>query len=374
MRLVHDELHVEVDVRTPRAFTALLNGGRGLARGYAEGRWDTDDLVSLIRICSRRMRPLDELRRRIAPLQRGLPHNTRIAARRNARAHYDLGNAMFELFLDDSLTYSAAIFDRPGISLEQAQFEKLDRACRRIGLRADHSLLEIGTGWGSLAMHAAAHYGCEVTTTTLATEQHALASRLARERGLDIDFLMSDYRELCGSYDRLISLEMVEAVGWRHLDEYFSCCSHLLRQDGAMTLQAILLEDRLYEGEKRARTFANTVVFPGGCLPSMAVIQDSVSRVTDFEVAEVEDMTASYAETLSRWRRSFLAGRDQVRSLGYDEEFIRTWDFYLAFSEAGFRERRLRCAQIVLAKPEWEAPSALEEAARWQIQEESRAA
>ena len=247
------------------------------------------------------------------------------------------------------------------MTLEQAQTEKLDRACRRVGLRPEHRVVEIGTGWGSFALHAATRYGCSVLTTTLAREQYALASERVRAAGLEdrVTVVMRDYRALRGQFDRLVSIEMIEAVGWRHFDDYFGACARLLAPDGAMLLQAILIDDRWFEGEKRMRGFANTLIFPGGCLPSVSSITRSLARVTDLRVAGFEDITPHYAETLRQWRQRFLARRQEVLALGYSEAFARLWEIYLAFSEGGFRERRLRDAQIVLAKPEWQGERAL---------------
>ena len=361
-------LRATVTVHSRRVWPSLLTGSVGLGRSYAAGWWDTEDLVALTRICARSFGPLDSVRRRIWPLllpfQAGvasLSRNGPVRARRNAAAHYDLGNDLYRLFLDESLTYSSAIFLRPGMSLEQAQEEKLDRACRRIGLRAEHRVLEVGTGWGSFALHAASRYGSSVLTTTLAAEQHQLASERVAAAGLTdrIQVVMQDYRALRGQFDRLVSIEMIEAVGWRHFDDYFGSCSRLLAPDGAMLLQAILIDDRWFEAEKRMRGFANTLIFPGGCLPSVASIGRSVARVTDMRIAGFEDITPHYAETLRQWRQRFVARREDARSEGYDEGFLRLWELYLAFSEGGFRERRLRDAQIVLAKPEWRGERAL---------------
>jgi cyclopropane-fatty-acyl-phospholipid synthase len=381
-----DGLRASVTVHSPQVWPALLSGSVGLGRSYAAGWWDTDDLVALTRICARSFGPLDRVRRRIWPLllpfQAGiasLSRNGPVRARRNAAAHYDLGNDLYRLFLDESMTYSSAVFLRPDMTLEQAQEEKLDRACRRIGLRAEHRVVEIGTGWGSFALHAATRYGSSVLTTTLAAEQHALASERVRAAGLQdrVSVVMRDYRGLRGQFDRLVSIEMIEAVGWRHFDEYFESCSRLLAADGAMLLQAILIDDRWFEGEKRMRGFANTLIFPGGCLPSVASIARSVARVTDMRVAGLEDITPHYAETLRQWRHRFLARREEARALGYDEEFLRLWELYLAFSEGGFRERRLRDAQIVLAKPAWRGERALlagPEPRRDEVDERGRAA
>lgn len=353
-------LRAHVTINSPRAWPSFLRGSLGMGQSYAEGHWDTDDLVALVRICARSIGPLDRARGRLWPLllplhagADSLRRTGALKARRNAAAHYDLGNDLFRLFLDPTLTYSSGIFPRAGAGLEEAQVEKLDRACQVLGLRPHHRVAEIGTGWGSLALHAASRYGCSVLTTTLAAEQHALAAQRVREAGLDerVSVVMQDYRSLRGRFDRLVSIEMIEAVGWRHLDDYFRACSRLLEQDGSMLLQAILIDDRLYEGEKRMRSFANTVVFPGGCLPSVASITASLARASDMRLADHEDITPHYSETLRRWRERFVANREAARRLGYGEDFLRMWELYLAYSEAGFRERRLRVAQMVLAKP-----------------------
>ncbi len=355
-------LRAAVTVNSPHAWPALLSGGLGLGRGYGAGWWDCDDLPALIALCARSIGRLDTARRRLWPLLvpihagfDSLRRNTPSRARDNAAAHYDLGNDLYRLFLDESLTYSSAIFLRPEMTLEEAQEEKLDRACRRAGLRAGQRVLEIGTGWGSFALHAGSRYGASVLTTTVAAEQYELASERVRAAGLGdrVSVVKKDYRALSGRFDRIVSLEMIEAVGWRHFDEYFAACSRLLEDDGAMLLQSIVIDDRLFEGEKRMRSFANTVVFPGGTLPSMTSITDSLARVTDMRLAGLEDITPHYAETLRCWRHRFLGREAEVAARGYDERFRRTWDFYLAFSEAGFRERRLRVGQFVLAKPGW---------------------
>lgn len=361
-------LRATLTVHDDRTWAALLSGGLGLGRSYGAGWWECDDVVALIRICARSLGPLDNARRVLWPLlvpfqasAASLGRNLPARARRNAAAHYDLGNDLYRLFLDESLTYSSAIFLRPEMTLAEAQEEKLDRACRRIGLRPGHRLAEIGGGWGSLALHAGGRYGASVVTTTLAAEQHALARERVTAAGLQdrVSVELRDYRSLNGPYDRLVSIEMVEAVGWRHFDEYFGTCSRLLARDGAMLLQTILIDDRLFEGEKRMRSFANTEIFPGGALPSLAAITRSLARVTDLRVAGLEDITPHYAETLRRWRQALLDRLDDARALGYDDEFLRRWEFYLAFSEAGFRERRLRDVQIVLAKPGWRGERAL---------------
>ena len=357
------ELRASVTINSPRRFWRSLAGGLsiGLAESYAEGHWDSDDLVALVRIFAPEMARLDRPRALIAPLVRAssrAPQNTREASRRHIAAHYDLGNELFSLFLDESMTYSAAVFDPPHIDLHAAQREKLDRACRKLQLNEDDHLLEIGTGWGSMALHAAGRYGCRVTTTTLSREQHAYATQRVRENGLDdrVEVLLDDYRELRGSYSKLVSVEMIEAVGWQYLDEYFRVCSRLLEDDGAMLLQAIVFADDLaFEAEKSACSFANTLVFPGGCLPSVEAIGRSLAAATDMRQLGLEDITADYARTLRAWRSRFRARAADAEALGYDERFRRLWDFYLAWSEGGFAQRRILDVQMLLAKPGYPA-------------------
>jgi cyclopropane-fatty-acyl-phospholipid synthase len=268
-------------------------------------------------------------------------------------AHYDLGDDLFRLFLDPSMTYSCAVFGAPGESLAAAQERKLDLVCRRLDLRADDHLLEIGSGWGSLAVHAASRYGCRVTTTTISKRQHAAATARVRAAGLAgrVEVLARDYRDLRGRYDKLASIEMIEAVGWQYFDLFFSRCSQLLRPEGRMLLQAIVIDDGAYEVEKASRTFANELIFPSGCLPSLRVIGDCTHRVTDMRPDGVHDITRHYPETLRRWRERFLAAAPEAERLGYDRRFRRLWELYLAYCEAGFRERRIRAVQVSLAKP-----------------------
>jgi cyclopropane-fatty-acyl-phospholipid synthase len=354
------DLRATVEVTDPRAWTWTLRGSTGWGEGYVDDLWDCDDLVALTRIAARNLAPLDRWRRRthpvVRPLQRAVslvPRNTRVGARRNISAHYDLGNPLFEAFLDPRLVYSCAVFDEEEQSLEDAQLAKLERACAWIDLGADDHLLEIGTGWGALAVHAATTRGCRVTTTTISREQHAYATDLVRELGLDdrVDVLLVDYRDLGGRFDKLISIEMIEAVGWQYFDEYFATCARLLEPHGAMFLQAIVIEDDCYEAEKASRSFSNKHVFPGGCLPSERLIAELTDERTDMRLARLDDITSSYATTLAIWRGRFADAWPTLKTLGYDKRFRRLWDFYLASSEAGFRERRIRDLEFLLAKP-----------------------
>ena len=355
-------LHARIEIRDPAFYPALLRGGAGAGRAYMDGAWDCEDLVALVRIAARAMPALDRWRERLLPLtapwQRTawrLRGNSRARAAARIAAHYDLGNALFAHFLDETMLYSSAIFERPEMTLHEAQVAKLERICRRLRLRPGQRLLEIGTGWGGLALHAAARHGVHVTTATISREQHAYASAAVRAAGLEdrVTVLLQDYRDLRGRYDKLVSVEMVEAVGWEHLDAYFAACAALLEDDGAMLLQAIVHPHRVFRLEKASSGFINAFVFPGGTLPSLLAIERALARATDLRSVALDDITPHYARTLQCWRERFRAAWPELRALGYDARFRRMWDLYLAYCEAGFRERRIADVQLLLAKPAW---------------------
>jgi cyclopropane-fatty-acyl-phospholipid synthase len=355
------DLHATVRINDPAAWRGPLHGSVGLGEAYVDGLWETDDLVALIQIGARSL--AGQYRGVTAAISKGrsglhrlrglVPENTRGNARVNISAHYDLGNDLFAAFLDPTMMYSCAYFPREGADLEEAQLAKLDRICERLQLGPDNHLLEIGTGWGGMAIHAAGTTGCRVTTTTISRAQHELATERVRAAGLGdrITVLLEDYRDLEGTFDRLVSVEMIEAVGWQYFDDYFRACDRLLADDGLFLLQAITVDDRLYELEKASRTFANTHIFPGGCLPSLKRIADSVGTVTEMREIWLDDITAHYPPTLAMWRERFFSAWDKLRAHGYDERFRRLWDFYLSSSEAGFRERRISDVQVLFAKP-----------------------
>ncbi len=354
------DLSATVKIHSPRFYRAMLGGSVGLGEAYRDGGWDCDDLVALVRIAARNMAPLDRWRRRLhpllAPLQRTLwrvPLNSPRRARRHISAHYDLGNDLFALYLDESMMYSAAVFPHPEATLAEAQENRLERICRALELGPEDHLLEIGTGWGALAAYAASNYGCRVTTTTISREQREGALRRIKDAGVEdrVMVLLDDYRDLRGRYSKLVSLEMIEAVGWQYFETFFRRCAELLEPDGLFFLQAIVIDDRLYEVEKAARSFSNTLIFPGGCLPSVEVIEHCIARETDMSMVWLEEIGAHYARTLELWRERFIANTDLAAELGYDEPFRRLWTLWLAMSEAGFRERRLRDVQVLFAKP-----------------------
>ena len=354
------DLAATVEIRSPGFYRAMLGGSVGLGEAYRDGAWDCDDLVALARIAARNLAPLDRWRRRLhpvlAPLQRTVwrvPRNSRRAARRRISAHYDLGNDLFALYLDESMMYSAAVFPDPEAGLAEAQQHRLERICQALELGPDDHLLEIGTGWGAMAAYAASNYGCRVTTTTISQEQREGALRRIQDAGVEdrVTVLLDDYRDLRGRFTKLVSLEMIEAVGWQYFETFFRRCSELLEPDGLFFLQAIVIDDRLYEVEKAARSFSNTLIFPGGCLPSVEVIEHCIAHETDMTMVWLEEIGAHYARTLELWRERFIANTDLAAELGYDEAFRRLWTLWLAMSEAGFRERRLRDVQVLFAKP-----------------------
>jgi cyclopropane-fatty-acyl-phospholipid synthase len=353
-----------IDLHSPQFWPMLMRGSRGLAESYAQGMWESPDLVAVIRLAARNAVLIDRVRALTVPVWapsqriRGLlKRSTRRRNRRDIAAHYDLGNDLFVRMLDRTMMYSCALFEHDGMTLEEASIAKLERICDRLALGPDDRVLEIGAGWGGFAIHAAGTRGCHVTTTTISREQHDYAVERVRRAGLEdrVTVLMRDYRDLRGRYDKLVSIEMIEAVGWQRIGAFFARCSDLLTPHGAMLLQAITIDDRAYEVEKAAKSFINTYIFPGGCLPSMEVIARNVARRTDLQTVGLEDITPSYVETLRRWRDNFAAASDELESMGYDERFQRLWTLYLAYCEAGFAERRICDVQLLLAKPLWSA-------------------
>lgn len=341
---------------------AALGGNLGFAESYLRGEWRADDLPAVLRFFARHVArdggdgwSSSRLAGILARLVHATRANTRSGSRRNIREHYDLGNDFYALFLDDTMTYSCAYFERPDATLREASLAKLELVCRKAGLAPGMHVLEIGTGWGSFALHAARHHGCRVTTTTISEAQRAEATRRVRAAGLAdrIRILGADYRDLTGRYDRLVSLEMVEAVGAERLGTYFRKCADLLAPDGAMVLQAITLPDRDWDAYRRSPDFIQRHVFPGSCVPSPGALTRAIAARTDLRLVDVQSLGPHYAETLRRWRAAFLARRDEARAQGRTERFLRLWDFYLAYCEAGFAEGYVDDLQLLLAKPAW---------------------
>lgn len=340
----------------------LFGGSLGAGEAYMLGRWSSHNLVNVIRLMAINIDFLNQLdgsrilsTRLADKLFHRLRRNTPLQAKRNISAHYDLSNKFFSLFLDETLMYSSAVFQKPETTLEEAARYKLDLICQKLQLCADDHLLEIGTGWGGLAVHAAKYYGCRVTTTTISRQQYEYARERIKREGLEhkIDLLFSDYRALEGRYDKLVSVEMIEAVGQEYYQTYFSTCSHLLKDDGLMLLQAITLPDQRYQQALESVDFIQRYIFPGGSLPSHRVITEALGRYTDMQMVGFEEIGEDYARTLRHWRERFLEQHASVKALGFDDEFIRLWEFYLCYSEGGFRERAIGTAQFVFAKPHW---------------------
>ena len=356
-----DTLHARLRVHDPAFYRmTALNGSVGAGEAFMEGLWDCDDLVTLVRVLVRNRDHLDAMETGLARLGgvamkalHALSRNTHNGSRRNIAAHYDLGNDLFKLFLDENLMYSSALYERESDSLETASTRKLDRICRKLALTANDHVVEIGTGWGGFAIHAAKHYGCRVTTTTISKEQHALATERVAAAGLGdrIELLLEDYRELGGRYDRLVSIEMIEAIGHQYLDTYFSKVGHLLKPDGAALIQAITIEDHRYAQALRSVDFIKRHVFPGSFIPSINAMQGAITRSSDLKLFNLEDIGPSYALTLKAWRERFLARRGEALALGYPERFARMWEFYLAYCEGGFRERSIGVVQMLLTRP-----------------------
>ena len=354
-------LRATVTIHDPNASRLLaLRGSVGVGEGYMAGEWSCDDLPSLVRIFVLNQDALLGLEKGLARLMVALfrllnvrRDNTRRGSRANIAAHYDLGNKFYRLFLDDTLMYSAAVFPTADTALRDASIAKNDRICRKLELKPEDHLLEIGSGWGGFALHAAQNYGCHVTTTTISREQYQLARERVREAGLEdrVTVLCEDYRDLGGHYDKLVSIEMIEAVGERHLDPYFRTCAERLKPHGMMLLQAITVADQKYEQYRNEVDFIRQYIFPGGFLPSLTAIAEILGRATDLRVFHLEDIGAHYATTLRHWRERFLANLDQVRALGFPDTFIRMWEYYLCYCEGGFRERAIGTVQLLLTKP-----------------------
>ena len=356
------EIHVTLDIKNTQFYGEVVFGGSiGAGEAYMQGYFECSNLTDLIRLMARNQSLLDNLEqglaRLTAPIQKWLHFinkNTQLGSRRNIAAHYDLGNDFFEMMLDPTMMYSSAVFQSPDQTLEEASYTKLDMICKKLALtKADH-VLEIGTGWGGFAIYAAKHYGCRVTTTTISQQQYLLASARIEAEGLSdqIEILLSDYRELKGTYDKLVSIEMIEAVGHQFYDTYFGKCSQLLKPNGLILLQAITISDQRYESATKSVDFIQRYIFPGSCIPSVTAMLNSITKSTDMRLFNLEDIGPHYATTLARWRQNFFKHIDEIRALGYPETFIRMWDFYLCYCEGGFEERALGDVHLLLIKPE----------------------
>jgi cyclopropane-fatty-acyl-phospholipid synthase len=357
------ELTATVTIRHPGSYRRVLfSGSRGLGEAYVAGWWEADDLTVFLRLLVRNLPRLErhfrswtKLAGPFYDLIKWPFRNTLQGSRANIYAHYDLGNDFYALFLDETMTYSCGIFEGEDSTLEEASVAKYDRICQKLALQPGDHVLEIGSGWGGFALHAASRCGCRVTTTTISPAQLTLARKRVQAAGLEdrITLLLQDYRHVQGSYDKLVSIEMIEAVGFEYLDDFFRVCSERLKEDGLMCLQAITIADQVFDRYRRSLDFIRSHVFPGSCLTSVAAMTASLARATDLRLIHLEDITPHYVKTLKLWRENFRARLDQVRALGYPESFLRLWEFYLCYCEAGFAERYTGDVQVLLAKPRY---------------------
>ncbi len=350
-----------IRIHDPRFYTRIALGGTiGAAEAYMDRFWSTDDLTTVIRILIQNQSVFEEMEKGWARLSalfhriyHSLHRNTLQGSQANIIAHYDLGNDFYALFLDENMTYSCGIFEQEQSSLAEASLAKYRRICQKLRLTRKDHILEIGTGWGSFAIFAAKNYGCRVTTTTISPEQYKLASQRIRQEGLTdkITLLCRDYRKLEGCYKKLVSIEMIEAVGHQYLDTFFAACNRLLCEDGTMVLQAITIRDHLYEQHKHSADFIKRHIFPGGCIHSIAAMTSSIAHTTDLILFHLEDITPHYVKTLQEWRKGFFSNIGKVRAMKFSETFIRMWEYYLCYCEAGFTERYIGNVQMILTKP-----------------------
>ncbi len=356
-----DDLYAELVVHDPGCFVDIMTAGSiGAAESYMTGDWSTPDLTMLIRVMVRNRDILDQMEGGIAAISRPLlklfhrlNQNNEKGSRRNIAAHYDLGNDLFQLFLDPTMMYSSGIFPQKNATMHDASTTKLRRICEKLQLNENDHLLEVGTGWGGLAIFAAKNYGCQVTTTTISEQQYQLAKSRVAEAGLEhkITLLKEDYRNLSGTYDKLVSIEMIEAVGWQFYQTFFEKCSSLLKPSGVMLIQAITIEDQRYEQAKRNVDFIQRYIFPGSCIPSIQALITASMHGSNMRLVQLEDFAEHYASTLHAWKKQFNHNLPKVKELGYSEEFQRMWNFYLSYCEGGFKERSIGVAHMLFAKP-----------------------
>ena len=354
-------LQADVTVHHSQFYSRILFGGSmGAAEAYMERLWSTDDLTVVMRILALNHKAFADMEKGLARLTAPIykfyhfvRKNTKGGSRKNILAHYDLGNDFYKLFLDETMTYSCGIFERENSTLREASEAKYDRICRKLNLTTDDQVLEIGTGWGGFAVHAAGNYGVHVTTATISDEQYQFAQNRIKAAGLEdrITLLKKDYRDLSGKFDKLVSIEMIEAVGHHFYATFFQTCSRLLKDDGMMALQAITIGDQIFNRHRRSVDFIKRYIFPGSGLPSSAVMTDSVARNTDMRLLGLEDIGLHYATTLDRWRKNFFARLEEVRAQGFSDTFIRMWEYYLCYCEGAFLERAISDVQILFAKP-----------------------
>lgn len=354
------ELQVNVQVHSQEFYVMTGSGGAmGIAEAYILGYWTSDDVVMLMRIILKNRSILlslnDGFAKILSPINKLIHRsrqNTLKGSKENILAHYDLSNDFYKLWLDPTMTYSCAYFKDTNTTLEDASIEKLDRMCRKLKLSEKDNILEVGTGWGSFSIHAAKNYGCSITTTTISDAQYEYAKARVLEERLEskINVINKDYRKLDGQYDKIVSIEMIEAVGYEYISEYFRKLSSLLKPDGLMALQGITYNDQNFDTYKDSVDFIKKYIFPGSCLISISQIIDVIKNKTDLSMIDMEDITRHYAETLNRWRKNFMSVLPEVKEMGYSKAFINMWEFYFLYCEAGFLERNIGDVQMVFAK------------------------
>ncbi len=355
------QLCATIRVHDARFYSEVAFGGTiGAGEAFMLGYWSCDDLTKVVQILLRNRPVMESMESGTALLTRPIQkffhwvnRNTRKGSHRNISAHYDLGNEFFALWLDQRMMYSSAVFERPEMTLDEASHAKLDRICRKLQLTESDEVIEIGTGWGGFAIHAAKYFGCRVTTTTISRRQYEYACAQVKKNGLGnrVTLLLDDYRDLQGSFDKLVSIEMVEAVGHRYHGTFFRKCADLLKPDGLMLLQSITIADQRYDQARKSVDFIQRYIFPGGCLPSVTAILETLTRETDMRVMHVEDFGTSYAKTLAHWRERLFKVIDDVRHLGYSDEFIRLWHYYLSYCEGAFLERATGVVHMLVSRP-----------------------
>ena len=352
-----------ITIHDPKVYSRILWGGSiGAGEAYVEGLWSSDNLVDVIRLFSRNLAALEKHEQRfgfllniINMVKHRLNRNSKAGSRTNIAAHYDLSNEMYRFFLDEAMQYSSGIFPHETTTLAEAQQYKLKTICEALNLTEDDQLLEIGTGWGGLACYAAKNYGCHVTTTTISDAQFDLAQQRINDENLShkITLLKKDYRDLTGQYSKIVSIEMIEAVGHKFMPTYFEMLDKLLMPGGKSFIQAITMNDQRYDSYVNNVDFIQRNIFPGGHLPSVSVICDLLKNNTNMYMKQLSDYRIDYAKTLSVWRASFLDNRESIQSLGFNDDFIRLWEYYFSYCEGGFRESAIGLAHIELIKNEY---------------------
>ncbi|MFT5286080.1 MAG: cyclopropane-fatty-acyl-phospholipid synthase [Planctomycetota bacterium] len=362
-------LSAVIQVHDVRFWKAIAyRGSIGSGEAYAKGWWSSPEPADVVRIFVRNQDVLEGMERGLARLSRplfalyhALRRNSEKGSRENISAHYDVSNDFFALFLDDTMTYSCGIFENEESTMRDASIAKIDHLCHKLDLRPTDHLLEIGTGWGAFAIHAAREYGCRVTTTTISKEQHDFAAQRIREAGLEdrITLHLQDYRKLEGQFDKLVSVEMIEAVGAQYYPVFFRRCSELLKPGGTMALQAITIADQYYESARRSVDFIQRHIFPGSCIPSVTALSSAMTKAGDLRIVDLEDIGAHYVKTLATWRANLFVKWSEARAMGYSDEFLRLWEFYFAYCEGGFAERHIGNVHMLLQRPGTPPPRSL---------------